>query len=282
MSDTNPQDAHDRSAANAPQPADTASQPRDDNRNVLLGGLLVATGALLLFVNLSGVGLGGLITRLWPLLIVYAGYRQTQQKPDSQQGQILMVVGGVLLLFTIGLIDWSLVGGLFPLLLIGAGAYLVLRERSSEAGETLTGDVQLQKIETADKTSQQAPTSTPKVREETRDKIDMTLLFGNEVRRISSEAFRGGEATVLFGRLELDLSGARLSGREPDLELNVVFGNLRLIVPEDWQLDIDESVVAGKLDLPNDVRSGGPRLELEATCLFSRIEIVRRHALPNG
>lgn len=285
------------SEASSETPSTSSSEPtQDDDRNAPLGGLLVAVGALLLFINLSGIGLGGLITRLWPLLIVYAGYRQTQRNPGSQQGQIVMIVGAALLLFTIGLLSWSVVGGLLPLLLIGAGAYLVLREQGrTETGGQLAPDVKLQKVDGApsardsETATETAPRQTvtsrvreDRVREERRDKLDITLLFGQEVRRVVSEAFRGGEATVILGGLELDLSAARLSRGEAELELNVIFGNLKLIVPDDWTLDVDESVVAGRLSLPDNLRGGGGRLELEATCLFSRVEIVRRHALPGS
>ncbi|MDZ7702892.1 MAG: hypothetical protein U5L04_00225, partial [Trueperaceae bacterium] len=89
MSDRKPQDAPEQNPsqpATSPAASSEASSetsfetpskasPQNDGRNAPLGGLLVAVGALLLFINLSGIGLGGLITRLWPLLIVYAGYR---------------------------------------------------------------------------------------------------------------------------------------------------------------------------------------------------------------
>lgn len=63
--------------------------------------------------------------------------------------------------------------------------------------------------------------------------------------RVVSQALEGGEASAVFGGLELDLRDAEIGGDQAVISVNAVFGGVQLLVPEHWRVESDVEVVVG-------------------------------------
>lgn len=67
------------------------------------------------------------------------------------------------------------------------------------------------------------------------DCIYNTSIFGGFKRIIQSKNFRGGEITLIFGGVELDLSFADVTSPAV-INITQAFGEVRLFVPAEWRL----------------------------------------------
>lgn len=74
------------------------------------------------------------------------------------------------------------------------------------------------------------------------DFIEDTAIFGGSEKSYSSQNFRGGKLTSIFGGSDIDLSEARMATDEVVLDVFCLFGGSSLIIPNDWTV-INESFV---------------------------------------
>ena len=72
------------------------------------------------------------------------------------------------------------------------------------------------------------------------DYIDNTIFFGEMKKTILSKEFKGGKITNVFGSIKLDFTYADISGVVV-LDISQVFGEVKLIVPENWRVEPDVS-----------------------------------------
>ena len=77
------------------------------------------------------------------------------------------------------------------------------------------------------------------------DYIDYVNVFSGGERQITSENFRGGKITAIFGGNEIDLTKSRLAPGINVLEVACIFGGTTIIVPDDWWVKIEVTPVLG-------------------------------------
>ena len=114
-------------------------------------------------------------------------------------------------------------------------------------------------------------------------------VFGSIHRELSSKNFTGGHCSVVFGDIKLDLTQVELSAGEQTLQFNTVFGNVRIVLPENLEYSVKANFVAGGVNVKGDrrggvfqniaVRSNGfttadKRLAIIASSVFGDIKIV--------
>jgi predicted membrane protein len=82
------------------------------------------------------------------------------------------------------------------------------------------------------------------------NKLQASLVFGSLNRRVETQQFEGGKLDVVFGSIELDLSGASISSpdRRAALEANAVFGGIEITVPRTWKVVMKNTAVFGGCD----------------------------------
>ena len=76
-------------------------------------------------------------------------------------------------------------------------------------------------------------------------KISETNVFGGSRVVFENEEFKGGEINNVFGGSEIDLSAATLAEGENILEINCVFGGVKIIVPQGWNIKLRMDSVMG-------------------------------------
>lgn len=69
--------------------------------------------------------------------------------------------------------------------------------------------------------------------------------FGGVEKRNTSAAFTGADLTVAFGGTELDLREAALETRPAQINAVAMFGGVEIIVPREWNVQMDVLPVLG-------------------------------------
>jgi predicted membrane protein len=110
------------------------------------------------------------------------------------------------------------------------------------------------------------------------DLLDAVAVFGSVKKNIISKDFKGGEATCCFGGAMINLTQADINGKAV-LELNAVFGGIKLYVPQHWQVQTAELVtVMGGIDdkrgSQNASINSDKILVLRGSAVFGGIEIL--------
>ena len=107
------------------------------------------------------------------------------------------------------------------------------------------------------------------------DDINEVAIFSGSEKRVESRAFTGGKAASIFSGMDLDLTRAKIKGKRADLELNAVFGALKVFVPKDWHVVTEGTGVLG--GFTNHTTGGSensPKLYVRGGAVFGGVEIV--------
>jgi len=150
----------------------------------------------------------------WKVIMILFGFLIYTRNKNSTGGIIMIVVGGIF--FIKQFLPFNLSGFIFPIILISLGAYFILKHRDSKKDI----DKILEGAEDFDDST-----------------INETYIFGGSNLNITSENFKGGSITAIFGGGKLDLREAQLnpSGRAV-LNIDAIFGGMEIIVPPDWKV----------------------------------------------
>ena len=69
---------------------------------------------------------------------------------------------------------------------------------------------------------------------------DLSILWGTK-KMITSNNFKGGKATSIFGYSEIDLTNCKLDNKSVVIDILGIFGGSTLIVPKEWNVVVDVS-----------------------------------------
>ena len=81
-----------------------------------------------------------------------------------------------------------------------------------------------------------------------KDRIDNVAILGGNERRITSQAFKGGQISAIFGGTKIDFRDADLAAGENVLDVIAVFGGATFIVPNNWEIKVEVTSVFGGFD----------------------------------
>lgn len=118
--------------------------------------------------------------------------------------------------------------------------------------------------------------------DELSSELDRYAIFDGVQLASRTAAFRGGEAIAWYGSLDLDLREAHLDPGGAHLRAMSIFGGTRIVVPDDWAVELHGKTIAGGVMNDTDRSLGdgpGPRLVVEATALFGAVEVTSRSDL---
>ena len=91
------------------------------------------------------------------------------------------------------------------------------------------------------------------------------------------EEFNGGEITAIFGGFDLDLRQAAMKHDSVRLDIFVMFGGGEIRVPEEWEVFVQTSAIAGavenkRTDLPV-ADAQRPKLLITGNVLFGGVDV---------
>jgi len=224
-------------------------------------------------------------------------------------GLALIIVGVLFLFDNAGALDIGDVFSTFwPLLLIGWGTWMLVRER----GRSLWGLIvlllgvgfQVEELGWIESGwlgrfwpvvliivgiailvgARWQPTSRPVTTRPAEalpeDWTDTVAVLGDRDQRVTSSAWRGGRIVAVMGDVRLDLREASPHPDGAELRITGVMGDVRLRVPEGWSLNVRGTPILGSVDdktvSPSRGRRGratAPTVDIVATAVMSDVEI---------
>jgi predicted membrane protein len=219
---------------------------------IFFGAIIVAIGCLLLLDNLGIVRFHD-FWQYWPVLLVAWGVsRIVDSRAPSGWiwGAMVALVGAFLLLDNLDIIAFNF-SVVWPILLIALGVSAVFRgveRRNFRAGAGFP--------------------SSPNV--------GTHAFFSDNKSGSDAKDFSGGQATAVFGAARFDLRNASMTVDEAVIDVNVVFGEVEIRVPETWIVINRAAVVfAGVNDKTNHPRPDPnvktPRLVVTGVSVFGAI-----------
>jgi predicted membrane protein len=224
------------------------------SHGIFFGAIVIAAGCLLLLDNLGIVRFHD-FWQYWPVLLVAYGVSRVV---DSRclsgyvWGGMIALIGAFLLLDTLDIIVFNF-NVVWPLLLIAFGLSAVFR------------GVERKSIPIG------SPSSTSPV-------VGTHAFFSDSKSGSDTQDFHGGDATAVFGAARFDLRNASMTVDEARIDVNVVFGEAEVRVPETWSVVNRAAVVFGGVNDKTihpkpDPNVKTPRLVITGAVIFGGITL---------
>lgn len=178
-------------------------------------GLSVMLAGLILALDSLGFVDGGALFRFWPLALVAVGVvKLLTPGPQAMTGLFWIAAGGAALLVTHGRMSFA---GVWAIILFFVGAKIAWKALR--------------------------PVTAPK---DPAAALDMLQFMGGTKTVVTTQDFKGGQATAVMGGCEIDLRHASMpEGRPAVLDTFAFWGGIEIRVPDDWEVVSQGSAALG-------------------------------------
>ncbi|WP_289053260.1 LiaF transmembrane domain-containing protein [Carboxylicivirga marina] len=229
------------------------NEVRNHNKRGVLGAFLIIIGATLLLDNLGYIPyqIGDVIFR-WPMILIAVGVFNLLRKQYSA-AIVTLAIGGVFMApHIIEGLSFRDVFKFWPAFLILAGVTFYFKRKEMLPGQRGNAN--------------------------TNEYIDEVDIFGGGVTQVESKNFKGGKVTAIFGGGEVYMDRCHLSPEGAVLDIAMIFGGTKIVVPRDWNVKSEVvSIFGGFADkrnffseTPNDPAK---TLIIKGACVFGGGEI---------
>jgi predicted membrane protein len=195
---------------------------KSTDKRFWLGGLLIIIGAIFLFNSFEIIDFQfARIIFSWSFFFLIIGIFIIVNTEKKVLGGILTGIGFIFIIpkiFPQVHYDGTIV---IAVILISLGTYIIFKQKDKEdnAADEL-GRVK-------------------------KDVIDDVAIFGGGTRIVTSDNFRGGNITSIFGGSEIHLKGCKLAEGTNYIDILALFGGTTLIVPNDWNIVMNVTAIFG-------------------------------------
>jgi predicted membrane protein len=185
-------------------PDETTAEIKVTPRVVL--GLCVMLAGLVLALDSLGFIEAGNIFRFWPLILVAIGaVKWMSPVPQKMSAFIWIVAGVAFLLVSLGRMSF---GGVWAMILFLVGAKIAWKALR--------------------------PMALPRDADSV---IDLMQFMGGTKTVVTTQDFKGGQATAVMGGCEIDLRHASMpEGRAAVIDTFAFWGGIEIRVPDDWEV----------------------------------------------
>lgn len=160
----------------------------------------------------------------WQALLIFLGLVFLSNKENKGTGVILIAIGGFFLLPKVLDLPYYWRSLFWPSMLIILGLVVIFGARRHGSSGTYFGH---------------------KKKVSGEDILDDVAVFGGGDRVVHSQNFQGGKITNIFGGSKYDMSKARLAQGHQHLEVIMIFGGSKFIIPDGWDVKIELTSVFG-------------------------------------
>lgn len=148
----------------------------------------------------------------WRSLLIIIGLFLILVRRKFEPGIILIAIGSIFILQDLNILEWRIIWQfLWPIIIVIIGASLILRRRGFDKGGEAAYDQHY---------------------------IDEYSFFGGREIMVTSQEFKGGKITAMFGGSSIDLRNADLALGTHKLDVFAMFGGTSLVVPPDWTIQV--------------------------------------------
>jgi predicted membrane protein len=194
------------------------------DKRIVLGAVLIFLGGVFLLSSLNILDFHiGRVIFSWPFVMLVIGLFILVNTSKKLTGGLLTGLGVFFLIPRIyPPIEYDS-GIVIPVLLILFGIYIIFKKRKSSFAESLgEGDEAMNK-----------------------DKIDDVAILGGGTKLISSDNFKGGNITAIFGGSEINLMNCNLAPGDNVIDVLTIFGGTTIIVPKEWNIVVNVTSILG-------------------------------------
>lgn len=229
---------------------------RNMSSRLLIGIVLIIFGSLFILDNYALIDFDiPYYILTWEAIFILIGLVLLVSSRHKLSGFIFLGIG----LFNLFPEFW-------PVALIAIGLYLILRKNSGRNKI----DFNFGKYST-DKDGKTSSKIDP-------DKIEDVSIFGGSTKTFSTQNFKGGDITAIFGGSEINLMDSSLAEGTQVLEITTIFGGSTLIIPNSWNVELDIVPIFGgfsdkRIKDPNLSRPADRKLIIKGTLIFGGGEI---------
>lgn len=245
-----------------PTPEQSFMRERSSQSHIWIGLFLVIVGVVYLLRRMGFVFPEFVFT--WQMFLIvlgiFIGFRKNFQGP----AWLILILVGALFMANEFFLFGRLRQFIFPIALIGAGLFFILRPKKRYEfinTDPVTGEQTGKKIYNGNISNE--------------DIIDATSVFGGTKKKVLSKNFMGGEMVNVFGGSEIDLLQADIQGAAV-LDVTAIFGGATLLVPAHWNVVSKATAILGEVkDRRVSVGKTDPNktLVLEGTVILGGIDI---------
>ena len=222
------------------------------NKRALLGLLLVVLGGILIASNFDLFSFGWKhIVFSWQGLLILIGLFFMFSREAKATGWILIGIGAIFMIPDFIDVPWGWRELFWPALLLGVGGVLIARGVSRRQHQIDEGP----------------------------DYIEDMSIFGGGDKMITSQNFKGGRLTAIFGGSKYNMMNAGLAKGRNVVDIFTVFGGYKFIIPQEWDVRVEVSAIFGGFSDKRQFRKEVPRdpskeLVIKGVAIFGGGEIV--------
>ncbi|MEM9834621.1 MAG: DUF5668 domain-containing protein [Bacteroidota bacterium] len=193
---------------------------RSSDSRLIIGLLFLVLGVYFLLNNFNLIPFAiPWYVVSWQTLLIVIGLLIIATSDKKSGGIVLVAIGSLFLISDIFYISiWDIIYRFWPLALVLIGVSLLVRrnQEKKRLGDTTPLEV-----------------------------IDESAILGSNENVVTSDYFRGGRITSIFGNNEINLSNCRLADGVQVIDVFVLFGNVEIVVPSEWNVKVSVSPILG-------------------------------------
>ncbi len=189
------------------------------DKRIIAGFIILAAGIIILGSNIGLIPYSlkdALIN--WKMLLMAIGLVIVLISDNKSTGIILILVGGFFYLPEFFDFNFDFRDLFWPVILITVGLVFIFRK---------------------------SHISSTKFDENDTDFIDDLDVFGGGDKIINSQNFKGGRMTCIFGGSNINMTPAKLAPGVHTIDVFMVFGGTKLLIPSDWNVKVDVIPIFG-------------------------------------
>lgn len=213
----------------------------------------------------------------WQFLLITIGAFSLLTTDKTGPGIVLIAIGSIFLIgdilpdFFHWFTDDSNVFWYLVLIVVGVSLILRRKKHHSEPGK---GHSRRPGFRSKDSNDKSAITFSSG----DQDYIDEVAIFGGGKKIITSENFKGGKITAIFGGMDIILTQSKLAEGIVEIEVFAMFGGWTLVVPPTWQVKTDVVAIFGgitdkRMIGPESARDNTQQLVVKGLVMFGGGEI---------
>jgi predicted membrane protein len=195
-----------------------------------IGGILILLGIGFLFDQVYFWDFSEIVSTWWPLAIILLGAIQLSKKNSGLTSGIFIIIVGLLLQADeLGYLYYGFWAAFWPIMIIALGILML---------------------------SRRVPASWRRHHDRIHEKIngrmvanaEYNAIFSSVDQAIDSDEFTGTSVSAIFGGADIDLSDTVISPDGALLDLNVIFGSIKVRLPRNCVVKTDGYPIFGSLD----------------------------------